>query len=68
MSIDHLLHGRGEQTQGRCRPCRIRFVWRGKPLLRDALCPRCKQPLARTTHELRQYRTVVETPLWRVQS
>lgn len=54
------------ETQGRCRGCRVRFVWKGKPLLRDALCNRCKQPLDRTSRELRRHQTVVETPLWKV--
>lgn len=35
-------------TAGRCRPCGVVFSWQGKPLLRDALCPRCKRPLDRT--------------------
>lgn len=42
-------------TYGRCDDCRDRthkyivYEWRGKPLLRDAICPVHKMPLARTT-------------------
>jgi hypothetical protein len=51
-----------DQKQGRCRPCKIRVVWEGKPLLRDALCPRCKAPLDRTSSDLRSVQTVDEHP------
>jgi len=35
-------------THGKCTPCRAYYQWEGKPLLRDARCPRCSQPLERT--------------------
>lgn len=54
-------------TQGRCKPCRIRVVWTGRPLLRDALCPRCRDPISRTTRTLRYHLTVTkEHPFERV--
>lgn len=37
---------------GRCAPCKTIFEWRGRPLVRDALCPRCKVPLDRTAANL----------------
>lgn len=38
------------QTSGRCHNCKIRFVWEGKPLLKDAYCPYCGYQLQQTTH------------------
>lgn len=38
------------KTTGRCYGCKVRFVWNGKPLLKNALCPRCGEPLHLTTH------------------
>lgn len=38
------------QTSGKCWKCKLRFVWKGKPLLRDAYCCRCKTKLEKTTH------------------
>lgn len=35
-------------THGRCRPCDLLYTWRGKPLLREALCAECRRPLDRT--------------------
>ena len=63
MDTVNLLMGRGQQTQGKCTPCRRRYVWKGRPLLRRALCPSCRRPLDRTTHILKKFATVVETPL-----
>ena len=40
-------------TQGKCAACRRRCVWRGRPLLREAYCPRCGGKLERTTSKLR---------------
>lgn len=37
-------------TTGRCPKCLIHFTWRGKPLLRDALCPFDKTPLRRAAY------------------
>ena len=39
--------------QGKCEECRVVFGWDGKPLMRDACCPRCGSPLRRTTTEKR---------------
>jgi len=52
-----------EDTQGKCQTCKVRVLWKGRPLLRDALCSRCKQPLWRTTRELRNWPVVREHPL-----
>lgn len=38
------------QCTGRCHSCKIRFTWRGSPLLRNAFCPHCGKPLHQTTH------------------
>lgn len=50
-------------TQGKCPKCRVRFEWRGKPLLRDAFCPTCHAPLSRTSHLLK-WPTVIKTPIY----
>jgi rRNA maturation endonuclease Nob1 len=53
------------QTTGRCHRCRIRFVWEGKPLLRDAYCPYCGSPLQLTTRQWMgktEYRTPSRIP------
>ena len=39
-----------QTTTGRCHYCNIRYSWHGRPLRRDALCPRCRNPLRRTNH------------------
>ena len=54
------------ETQGKCERCRVRFVWIGRPRLRDALCPRCGVGLARTSRALK-WRAVRETPHERVE-
>lgn len=40
---------RGE-TSGRCWKCQIRYIWKGKPRLKDAYCPGCGAKLRPTTH------------------
>ncbi len=40
-------------TQGKCPRCRVRWLWRGRPRLRDARCPTCGTALARTSEALR---------------
>ena len=40
-------------TQGDCSRCKVRFVWPGLPLLRDAICPRCDARLQSITRRLR---------------
>jgi len=40
--------------QARCWRCMIHFVWAQDHPLTDALCPRCKGGLDRTSHYLRQ--------------
>lgn len=47
-------------THGRCRPCGAIFQWQGRPLLRDALCPRCRQPLDRTAAGIARHIPIVE--------
>ena len=46
--------------QGKCERCELRYTWRGKPLLRQALCPKCKHPLARTSHEMKRFRHIYD--------
>ncbi len=50
-------------TQGRCRPCAVAFRWQGRPLLKRALCPFCKQPLSRTSRHLKSNRWDETHPL-----
>lgn len=50
-------------TQGKCVRCAVAFRWRGKPLLRNALCPRCKEPLSKTTRHLKSMPWVESHPL-----
>ncbi len=50
------------ETSGRCRRCSIRFVWKGKPLLKHAFCPYCSRRLHQTTH-LWKGKTEYRTPL-----
>jgi rRNA maturation endonuclease Nob1 len=38
------------ETTGRCHRCKIRFIWEGKPRLKDAFCPDCGSKLQQTTH------------------
>jgi rRNA maturation endonuclease Nob1 len=38
------------ETTGRCHRCKIRFVWTGKPRLKDAFCPHCGSKLHQTTY------------------
>ena len=40
-------------TQGKCVSCRKRYVWERPPLLRNAYCPDCGQPLYQTTYLLK---------------
>ncbi len=37
---------------GRCAKCRVIWRWTGRPLVRDALCHVCREPLARTAARL----------------
>ncbi len=46
-------------TQGKCVLCKVHYEWKGKPLLRDAQCPRCKTKLKRTSCLLQGYRFAV---------
>lgn len=34
-------------NQGKCKPCRIRWLWKGDRPLPD--CPECNQPMAKAT-------------------
>ena len=40
-------------VQGKCTDCQVRWMWRGKPLVRDAICPACFRPLDRTSGYVR---------------
>ena len=40
------------RKQGRCRKCNLAFVWRKKPLVRDAICPYCKNEITQTTYSV----------------
>ena len=40
-------------TQGKCSDCKIRWIWNGKPLVREARCPECGESLERTSHHLK---------------
>ncbi len=39
-------------TSGRCENCKVIWQWEGRLLLREATCPRCHAPLARTAARL----------------
>ena len=49
-------------TQGKCVLCKAHYEWKGKPLLRDAQCPRCKTKLERTSCLLQGYRKSKRKP------
>ncbi len=53
---------RGEPRQGKCVNCKVGFRWNGAPLVRDAHCPSCGNPLKRTSYLL-QYQWRLERPL-----
>jgi uncharacterized paraquat-inducible protein A len=40
-------------TSGRCWKCNIRYVWKGKPRLKNAYCPKCGLKLKATTHQFK---------------
>lgn len=42
-----------EPRQGKCVGCKVRWVWKGKPLVRDAACGVCGSPLEQTTYRLK---------------
>jgi rRNA maturation endonuclease Nob1 len=44
------------QKVGRCRACKVVYVWRGPVSVRDAVCPGCGQRLRRTTYLCRDPR------------
>lgn len=52
-----------DTKQGRCWTCKIRIVWTGAPLVRDAGCPRCGKRLARTTYDALVPCVTTEPPL-----
>ena len=39
-------------AKGKCVHCRLGYKWRGRPLLRKAVCPVCGDHLRRTSHLL----------------
>lgn len=41
----------GREVQGKCRPCRVRYVWAGLPSFRSAHCRRCGRQLKRTSYQ-----------------
>lgn len=52
-----------DKKQGKCEHCKLRIVWEGKPLLRDALCPGCARALERTSSDMKRFPTIIQTPL-----
>jgi hypothetical protein len=50
----HKRRGRTMSTHGICRQHTraILYAWKGRPLLRDALCAECVRPLERTASNL----------------
>jgi len=38
------------ETQGKCVACGARYIWQGKPRVRDARCPVHGSPLRRTMY------------------
>lgn len=49
-------------TKGKCDGCRVVYVWAGKPLLRHAICPRCRAELTQTTSQSKLPRVHDEHP------
>jgi len=49
-------------TAGRCWPCNVRWVWRGKPRLKHAKCPVCGGNIYATTHQFKAGPTIDRTP------
>ena len=48
MDIDY-----AKEVSGRCHRCNIRYIWKkGKPKLKDAICPNCGQSRLRATTHL----------------
>ena len=51
---------------GKCVRCRVRWTWKGAPLLRDACCPDCGGKLYQTSHVLswpvREKRPAIREP------
>lgn len=50
-------------TTGRCRACNVRYIWRGKPQLKDASCPNCGRELRATTHLFKAGPTIDQAPV-----
>lgn len=44
------------QTQAKCVQCKTWWIWKGRPLVRDAKCPECGTQLERTSSLLKGYR------------
>ena len=38
--------------QGKCVSCKVAYRWSGRPLLKQAFCLKCSQPLVRTSYLL----------------
>lgn len=53
----------GKETSGRCRRCNVRYLWPGKPRLKDAYCPNCGYKLSATTHMFKAGPTVNRKPI-----
>ena len=49
-------------TSGRCWKCNVRFIWKGKPRLKDAYCRWCESKLKATTHQFKG-ETVEQKPI-----
>ena len=45
---------------GKCIRCKLIWTWNGNLLLREAKCPRCKDPLARTATRLIKNKSTIK--------
>ena len=46
------------ERQGKCRRCRVRWVWTKTMPLKRAYCPDCGSKLEQTTHMMKRYPTI----------
>jgi hypothetical protein len=55
------------QVKGKCVPCKVIYVWSGKPRLREALCPECRAELVLTSSLSKLPRITDKHPLLQVE-
>lgn len=41
------------ESSGKCGNCEVRYIWKYKPRVSEAYCPKCKAKLFLTTWQLR---------------